>query len=67
MATGLILLALAAPAAADGFAPGAWQHQTKTISAGGTGPTAQPCQRTDAGAALGQAWRKNGERYGSQK
>jgi len=33
MATGFILLALAAPAAADGFAPGAWQHQTKTISA----------------------------------
>lgn len=29
----LIALALAAPAAADGFNPGAWQHQTTTISA----------------------------------
>lgn len=28
-----ILLAMATPAAADGFAPGVWQHQTKTISA----------------------------------
>ena len=29
----LLLAALATPAAAEGFAPGAWQHQTSTISA----------------------------------
>lgn len=28
-----LLVAVAAPALADGFAPGAWQHQTRTISA----------------------------------
>ncbi|WP_340315372.1 DUF3617 domain-containing protein [Rhizorhabdus argentea] len=31
--TALIAFTLATPAAADGFAPGVWQHQTKTISA----------------------------------
>ncbi|KKC23781.1 DUF3617 domain-containing protein [Sphingomonas sp. SRS2] len=31
--TVLLLAGLAAPVAAEGFAPGKWQHETKTISA----------------------------------